>query len=205
MRALMVAAALAVAMGSAAQAAARTIEGRASVRDGDTVVVAGVPVRLKGVDAPERANRYGPDATKGMRAIAGDWLRCDLTGEKTRDREVGYCVNADGQDIGQEIISQGLALACSFYSRRYIPFEQPSAVARLPRAPYCDEKSAAVPPVPKAPTIPPLAKTLTVPPVSKVPPAADRAPGIKCMYPDDLDSRGHRCGKRAASERPGGH
>jgi endonuclease YncB( thermonuclease family) len=149
MRALMIAAALAVATGTAAQAI-NTVEGEARVIDGDTVVVAGVTVRLKGVDAPEQADKYGPDATNGMRAIVGDWLRCELTGEKTRKREVGYCVNAAGRDIGQEIISRGLALACPFYSRRYIPFEQPGARSRLPRAPYCHEKAAAVRPSSKA-------------------------------------------------------
>jgi micrococcal nuclease len=139
MRALMIAAALAVATGTAAQAT-NTVEGEARVIDGDTVVVAGVTVRLKGVDAPEQANRYGPDATNGLRAIVGDWLRCELTGEKTRKREVGYCVNAAGRDIGEAIIKNGLALACEFYSDRYVSFEQPEAVARLTRATYCTKK-----------------------------------------------------------------
>jgi micrococcal nuclease len=116
------------------------VEGRARVIDGDTVVVSGVTVRLKGVDAPEPADKYGQEATAGMRAIAGDWLSCELTGEKTRKHEVGYCVNAAGQDIGQEIIAQGLALACPFYSDRYVAFEKPEALERLTRAPYCDKK-----------------------------------------------------------------
>ena len=127
-----------------------------------------------------------------MRAIAGDWLSCELTGEKTRKREVGYCVNAAGQDIGQEIIAQGLALACPFYSDRYVAFEQPEALERLTRAPYCDrKKEVAQAPVPLI--------TSTRPPVRD-----NRCRAIKCMYPDDLDSLGRRCGKRAATERPGG-
>jgi endonuclease YncB( thermonuclease family) len=59
------------------------------------------------------------------------------TPSATHGREVGYCVNAQGQDIGEIIVKQGLALACPFYSKRYVTFEQPQAVARLPRAPYC--------------------------------------------------------------------
>jgi endonuclease YncB( thermonuclease family) len=156
MRTLMIAAALAVAMSTAAQAAGKScpafnkpvvksVEGPAYVKDGDTVVVAGVTVRLKGVDAPEQADKYGPDATEGMRDIVGDWLRCGLTGEKTHDREVGYCTNAAHQDIGEAIIKKGLALACECFSDRYVPFEQPDALARLPRASYCIKDKVAVP------------------------------------------------------------
>jgi micrococcal nuclease len=186
MRAWIIATALAVATGTAAEAAAWTVEGRAAVTDGDTVVVDGVKVRLKGVDAPEQSASYGPDATKGMRAIVGDWLKCELTGEKTHNREVGYCINAAGQDIGEAIIKKGLALACPFYSRRYIPFEQPEAIARLPRASYCRDKTAESSPDCNNRNRP-------------------RPPGIICMFPDDLDSAGRRCGKRAACERPGGY
>ena len=68
----------------------------------------------------------------------GDWLKCELTGEETHRREVGYpWVNADGQDIGEEIIKRGFALACRRFSERYVPFETPSAIQRLERAPYC--------------------------------------------------------------------
>jgi len=145
---LMIAAVLAVAMSTAAQAAGKScpgfnkpivksVEGPAYVKDGDTVVVAGVTVRLKGVDAPEPADKYGPEATKGMHAIVGDWLRCGLTGEKTHEREVGYCTNAADQDIGEAIVKKGLALACECFSDRYVRFEQPDAVARLVRASYC--------------------------------------------------------------------
>jgi hypothetical protein len=36
-------------------------------------------------------------------------------------------------------------------------------------------------------------------------PLTQTASAGRCNYPDDLDSRGHRCGGRAASERPGGY
>src|SRR5262249_33198898 len=128
------AAVLTVAMSTAAQALGESCpafnkpvvkggEGPASVKDGDTVIFAGVEVRLKGVDAPEPAGKYGQEATVGMKDIVGNWLRCGLTGEKTRRREVGYCTNARGQDIGEAIIKKGLALACECFSDRYIPFE----------------------------------------------------------------------------------
>src|SRR5262245_12861237 len=155
MKLMIFAAALAIAM-STAQAVGKScpgfnkpivksVEGPAYVKDGDTVVVAGVEVRLKGVDAPEPAGKYGREATAEMKAIVGNWLRCGLTGEKTHDREVGYCTNARGQNIGEAIIKKGLALACECFSDRYIPFEQPDAVARLSRASYCNKGQGPIP------------------------------------------------------------
>jgi len=38
-----------------------------------------------------------------------------------------------------------------------------------------------------------------------IPPSTSSGGSGRCQYPDDLDSRGHRCGKRAASVRPGGN
>jgi endonuclease YncB( thermonuclease family) len=154
MRVVMIAAVLAVGMSTAAQAAGKScpmfnlpvvksVEGPASVTDGDTVVVAGVTVRLKGVDAPEPAHKYGREATVGMQAIVGNWLRCDLTREMTRGRAVGYCTNSADQDIGEAIIKKGLALACECFSDRYVRFEQPDAVARLPHASYCTKDKIA--------------------------------------------------------------
>jgi endonuclease YncB( thermonuclease family) len=46
----------------------------------------------------------GPEATAAMRKLVGNWLKCELTGEKTRGREVGFCRNRDGEDIGKAII-----------------------------------------------------------------------------------------------------
>jgi endonuclease YncB( thermonuclease family) len=115
----------------------KTVEGAASVVDGDTVVVNGITVRLKGVDAPEPYMPGGPEATAAMRLIVRGWLRCDLTGEKTFKREVGYCYTAEGYDIGEAIISGGKALSCPRYCDVYRPFEQPSAQQRQPRASYC--------------------------------------------------------------------
>jgi hypothetical protein len=132
---LIAAAAFAAATGSIA--APVSIEGAPTIVDGDTVTVQGIPVRLKGVDAPELGDRFGREATRAMQAIAGSWLGCELTGEKTYNREVGYCRNFKGEDIAEAIIKQGFALACPRYSDRYLKFEQPDAVTRLPRASYC--------------------------------------------------------------------
>jgi micrococcal nuclease len=110
--------------------ATETISRPARVVDADTVDIGSRRVRLKGVDGAERFTPRGDDATAIMRGIVGDSeLRCELTGEKTWRRDVGYCFTADGRDIQREIIEMGAALACSRYSTRYVEFEQTEARA----------------------------------------------------------------------------
>jgi endonuclease YncB( thermonuclease family) len=117
--------------------AAPTISGSARVIDGDTVVVAGTTIRLKGVDAAELGTARGEDARRVMDRLVTGRLTCRLTGEKTHGREVGYCATADGTDINRAIIAQGAALACPRYDDRYVPFEQATALAAQPRSSYC--------------------------------------------------------------------
>src|SRR5262245_26005445 len=89
----------------------KTIQGPAYVIDGDTVVVDGIRVRLKGVDSPELSHPGGPEAKSAMQEIVGASLTCQLTGERTHGREVGWCYNNSGNDIGAAIILAGRALA----------------------------------------------------------------------------------------------
>jgi endonuclease YncB( thermonuclease family) len=134
----LLAAALVASIAFSAAQAAETLSGPSRVLDGDTVVVGGIHVRLKGVDAAERGTVRGDDATAIMRSIVGNsYLTCQLTGEKTWRREVGFCFTADGRDIQREIVEMGAALACARYSTRYVSFEQPDAVAVQPRSSYC--------------------------------------------------------------------
>ena len=117
--------------------AAATISGLARVIDGDTVVVAGTRVRLKGIDAAELGTARGENARRVMAMLVTGSLTCRLTGEKTYSREVGYCTTANGTDINRAIIAQGAALACPRYDDRYVQFEQAEALAAQPRASYC--------------------------------------------------------------------
>ena len=68
---------------AASTTAASTISGPARVIDGDTVVVAGTTVRLKGVDAAELGTARGDDARRVMAKFVTGELTCRLTGEKT--------------------------------------------------------------------------------------------------------------------------
>ncbi|CUH46418.1 thermonuclease family protein [Ruegeria atlantica] len=108
------------------------------VRDADTIVVDGTPVRLQGVDAPELGTAAGRDARRWMvNHLRGKAVECKLTGERTHDRYVGVCY-VDGQDIGAAVIAAGHALDCARYSGgRYRDFETAAARSRLNRARYC--------------------------------------------------------------------
>lgn len=108
------------------------------VRDADTIVLNGTPVRFQGVDAPELKTRAGKDAKRWtVNYLRGKNVSCDLTGERSYDRYIGICY-ADGQDIGAAVIAAGHALDCARYSGgRYRKFEQMSAKNRIKRAGYC--------------------------------------------------------------------
>ncbi|MEQ5872598.1 thermonuclease family protein [Sagittula sp. NFXS13] len=109
------------------------------VRDADTIVVDGTPVRLNGVDAPELKTRAGQNAKRWLVGyLRGRTITCDLNGDRSYDRWVGVCY-ADGQDIGAAVIAAGHALDCQRYSGgRYSHLETPAAKSRIRRAGYCD-------------------------------------------------------------------
>ena len=78
------------------------------VRDGDTVEVAGVPVRIANLDCAERGTASGERATVRMRQLANSGrFYCDLEGRLSYDREVGTCAFADSRDIGEILIREG--------------------------------------------------------------------------------------------------
>jgi micrococcal nuclease len=127
---------------SATAVEARQVTGTSYVRDADTVVVAGIPVRLNGVDAPETSNRYGREAKSFMeRLLRGQTVTCELNGDRTYDRWVGTCfIDVDGQfvDIGAIVIANGHALDCRRYSGgRYRSLEPAGTRSRLRQANYC--------------------------------------------------------------------
>lgn len=125
-----------------APALARDIRGTATIRDADTIDVAGTPVRLNGIDAPELTNRYGRDASNFMkRLLRGRTVVCRLNGDRTHDRWVGTCyIDLEGQTtyIGAIVIADGHAFDCRRYSGgRYRSLEPAGARSRLPQARYC--------------------------------------------------------------------
>jgi endonuclease YncB( thermonuclease family) len=69
------------------------------VRDGDTIEVNGIAVRLSALDCPENDTQEGSKATRIAKQFQGSKAQCELTGAKSYDRLVGYC-SIGGSDFG---------------------------------------------------------------------------------------------------------
>jgi micrococcal nuclease len=106
---LLVLALLASATAAAAAPCPRgTLTGEVTfVRDGDTIVVGSMLIRLNALAAPEWDEPGGNAAMDTMlELVAGRTLRCELNGERTHDRCVGVCY-LDGVDISAEMVRRG--------------------------------------------------------------------------------------------------
>jgi endonuclease YncB( thermonuclease family) len=108
------------------------------VRDGDTIEVGKIPIRLNGVSAPELDEPLGQQSKQFMRDLVdGKAVRCELNGKKTYDRFVGVCY-LDGKDIGVSVIEAGLALDCpKFSGGRYKAVETVAAREAIKLPGYC--------------------------------------------------------------------
>ncbi len=129
MRALLGTTLLLVALhaGFDARAENLTLEGTVShVRDGDTIEVGPIALRLQGIAAPEGNEPGGAATTDAMRdLVLGKDLRCDLTGDRSHDRVIGVCFLDDGRDVGEVMVFEGHARDCYRFSRgRYADAER---------------------------------------------------------------------------------
>jgi len=90
--------------------ALRVIEGPVShIRDGDTIEVAGTPIRFGSLDCAERGTPSGQVATERLRElIAGQSLTCALNGRTSYDRSIGRCTLPDGRDLAAQMIREGV-------------------------------------------------------------------------------------------------
>jgi len=88
----------------------QTLQGPAShVRDGDTIEVENVPIRLGSLDCPEMKTSAGQRAAKRMRTlVSGEILTCHLNGRTSYDRKIGSCRLLDGRDLGAVMIREDL-------------------------------------------------------------------------------------------------
>ena len=102
----------------------REITGRAYVIDGDTVVVTGQHVRLKGIDAPELAQRCGEgqggyacgqEARQALVSlIDGRSIRCETSGRDKYRRDLATCFAGDA-DLNRAMVETGQAVAYGDY------------------------------------------------------------------------------------------
>lgn len=75
------------------------------IRDGDTIVVGDVAIRLAGLDCPENGTKEGKRATAFAQKMLGKLIECQLTGATTYDRVVAYCTLDDDIDWGREMMA----------------------------------------------------------------------------------------------------
>ena len=123
------AALLAASPADAAKCPRGTLTGQVThVRDGDTIVVGSLPIRLNGLAAPEGDEPGGAAATRAMlELVQGRMLRCELDGERPQDRCVGVCYLED-EDIGEVMVHLGVARDCPRFSQgRYAKAERQAA------------------------------------------------------------------------------
>ena len=86
------------------------------VRDGDTIEVGNIAIRLNGLTCDERGTALGDRATAYLRSqVLGKTATCSLNGERTYDRLVGRCATEDLGDIGAHMITQQLCGRCERY------------------------------------------------------------------------------------------
>lgn len=120
------------------------LQGSPHVVDGDTLRFGKQSVRLFGIDAEERNEPHGPQATEGLRRIVAvtSHIKCEPTGDTTYNRVVARCYTAEGFDVAQLLVYQGLVLDCARYSGGlYRKYEPSNARATLIQKPYCRSKS----------------------------------------------------------------
>lgn len=92
------------------------------VTDGDTFSLRGVerPIRVWGLDAPERDERGASAATSTLRRlIAGQSVTCRVRDIDRYGRIVGQCFLSDGRDIAAQMIAAGVALEYCYFSGGY--------------------------------------------------------------------------------------
>ena len=110
------------------------IAGHPRVVDGDSLEIAGVRVRLEGIDAPELAQRCryrrsrtwpaGRAAHTALSSmIAGRTVRCRAVGRGKYGRILGICSIGD-LELNSEMVRRGFAWAFVRYSDSYVAEEE---------------------------------------------------------------------------------
>ena len=110
----MILAALLINFATQAVAGGAVLTGKVThVRDGDTIEVNGIPIRLAALDCPERGTESGNHASILAKKLEGLQAVCELTGAKTYDRLVGYC-EINGTDFGRYMMQNS---ACKVWEK----------------------------------------------------------------------------------------
>lgn len=126
-----VAAAFVLALGAQAASADDALRGRATVLDGDTLVVRGQVIGLRGIAAPRltqtcetaggRKYPCGKIAAEALATRIGETsLACVIGQADPQARALGTC-RKDGEDLAAWLVSHGYAVADRHASSDYVP------------------------------------------------------------------------------------
>jgi endonuclease YncB( thermonuclease family) len=117
------------------------VSGAARIIDGDSLEVAGVRIRIFGIDAPEARQQCsnskgepyacGREATRALdRLIGGRTVTCKPVTHDQYDRDVATC-EVVGRDLGDAMVRAGHARDYARHSRgRYAAAEQEARAAK---------------------------------------------------------------------------
>ena len=91
------------------RAAGQTIEGMATVIDGDELRVGDSLIRLFGIAAPDISSNLGPDARLYLQGLAdGQHIICTEVDRNIEEQSIAICT-IEGTDLATELLAQGLA------------------------------------------------------------------------------------------------
>lgn len=120
---------------------AETFEGTPRVVDGDTLAFGDVRVRLDGIDAPEagqscnevggghwRCDDVGMDR---LGELVASGVQCEGNAYDGYTRLLATCVNVDGVNINEALVTEGLAWAFRKYSLVYASQEDTARSTRI--------------------------------------------------------------------------
>jgi endonuclease YncB( thermonuclease family) len=98
---------------------AEELEGKPVLIDGDSIVVAGKPIRLWGIDAPEMGTRDGYLAKRYLRTVIADnTVRCVDQGIRSVGEIMAKCYIGT-VDIGEIMVLSGHAREWKEYSQGF--------------------------------------------------------------------------------------
>jgi endonuclease YncB( thermonuclease family) len=110
------------------------IEGRAAAVTGDMVRVGGSPLRLSGIEAPERDQRCSLPGNRRQRCsdaatdalarnVRGASVRCEISGSDDAGRPLATCY-ANGTDIAARLVREGHVFASNGFFASYGSLER---------------------------------------------------------------------------------
>lgn len=109
----------------------RTLSGKASIIDGDTLIIRKTKIRLFGIDAPELDDPFGQKSKWALvRLCKGKTVTAHVNGDLSHDRVVAVCKLPCGADLGAEMVRQGLALDWPQFSGGVYRHLEPEGVRR---------------------------------------------------------------------------